>query len=202
MEKLGVLGGTFDPPHIGHLIVAQDIVEQLGLDRLLVVPAADPPHRDPVFPGPVRYELTQRAFEGLDRIEVSDIEMRRSGPSYTVDTLAALRDRYASVELFCVVGMDQLRAIETWHEYQRIPELARLVVMGRGADRNGESTSSRLPYEWIDVTRVDLSSTRIRERLELGQSIRYLVPESIRRDVEAAWRARSGDPVATVGDLR
>ena len=202
MGRLGVLGGTFDPPHIGHLIVAQDVVEGLALDRLLIVPAARPPHREACFPDLVRYELTARAFEGADFIEVSDIEMRRSGPSYTVDTLVTLRDRYGPVELFCIIGMDQLRAIESWHEYDRIPELARLVVMGRGDDREGESVPSRLPYERIDVTRVDLSSTRVRERLELGRSIRYLVPESIRKDVEVAWKARTGDPVGITGDSR
>ncbi len=202
MGRLGVLGGTFDPPHIGHLIVAQDVVEGLALDRLLIVPAARPPHREACFPDLVRYELTARAFEGADFIEVSDIEMRRSGPSYTVDTLAAVRDRYQPIELFCIIGTDQLRAIESWHEYERLPELARLVVMERGEDRDSESVPSSLPHERIDVTRVDLSSTRVRERLERGESIRYLVPESIRADVEAAWQARTEEAVAMTGDSR
>ena len=202
MERLGVLGGTFDPPHIGHLIVAQDVVEGLALDRLLVVPASRPPHREAVFTEQVRYELTTRAFEGADRIEVSVIQMRRPGPSYTVDTLAALRERYAPVELFCIIGMDQLRAIESWHEYERLPELARLVVMARGEDRDNESVPCRLPYEKIDVTRVDLSSTGLRERLEVGRSIRYLVPESIRAEVETAWQARTEDTVALAGDSK
>ncbi len=202
VERLGVLGGTFDPPHIGHLIVAQDVVEELALDRLLVVPAANPPHRETALQAAARYELTARAFEGADHIEVSDIEMRRSGPSYTVDTLAELRKRHAPVELFCIIGMDQLRAIESWHEYERLPQLARLVVMERGGDGGVESAPFRVPYERINVTSVDLSSTRVRERLQRGQSIRYLVPESIRADVEAAWRTRTGDPVATMSDLR
>ena len=199
MERIGVLGGTFDPPHIGHLIVARDVVEGLVLDRLLIVPAAQPPHREAILPGPVRFELTRRAFEGAGRIEVSDIEMCRSGPSYTVDTLAAVQERYGPVELFCVIGADQLKAIGTWHEYERLLDLARLVVMTRGEDPASESTAA-VPYESIEVTCVDLSSTRIRERLELGLSIRYLVPEHIRPAIEVAWQARAGAPVAATSD--
>ena len=196
-----MLGGTFDPPHIGHLVVAQDVVEGLGLDRLLIVPAARPPHREAVFPDSVRYELTVRAFADAVDIEVSDIEMHRAGPSYTVDTLEAIRDTSAPVTLFCIIGTDQAREIESWHEYERIPELAHLVVMTRGGDRNGDSLSVSLPYDRIDVTRIDLSSTRVRERLELGLSIRYLVPESIRADVEAAWRARTARAAALSTEL-
>jgi nicotinate-nucleotide adenylyltransferase len=183
-----VLGGTFDPPHIGHLIIAQDLVEGLALDRLLIVPAGYPPHRDPILPARARHALAVDAFRGVDGVQVTDIEMRRAVPSYTVDTLATVREEYAPQELFCAIGVDQLRRIATWHEYERLPELARLAVMARGEDRDIESAASPVPYEMVEVTRIDLSSTRIRDRLAHGRSIRYLVPESIRARVQAAWR--------------
>ncbi|MEJ2313126.1 MAG: nicotinate (nicotinamide) nucleotide adenylyltransferase [Gemmatimonadales bacterium] len=183
-----MLGGTFDPPHIGHLIIAQDLVEGLALDRLLIVPAGYPPHRDPILPARARHALAVDAFRGVDGVQVTDIEMRRAVPSYTVDTLATVREEYAPRELFCAIGVDQLRRITTWHEYERLPELARLAVMARGEDRDIESAASPVPYEMVEVTRIDLSSTRIRDRLAHGRSIRYLVPESIRARVQAAWR--------------
>lgn len=197
-----MLGGTFDPPHIGHLVIAQDLVEALVLDLLLIVPAADPPHRETILPAPTRYGLAVRAFEGLNSVRVSDIEMRRPGPSYTVDTLATVRKVYTPNELFCVIGADQLRTIETWHDYQRLPELARLAVMARDEDRDLESAASGVPYDTVTVTRVDLSSTMVRDRLAAGRSIRYLVPDSIRSDVEQAWRSVTKPQLTATSDTR
>lgn len=188
LERLGVLGGAFDPLHIGHRIVAQDVVEALELDRLLVIPTARPPHRDTVLPAELRFELTRRAFASDDRIRVSAAELERPGTSYTVDTLEWVGSRLEPEKLFCVMGGDQLRVLDTWKSVDRILELARIVAMTRGD--GGEEKLSAPPgidYETVPVTRVDLSSTRIRERLSAGLTIRYLVPECIRPDVEAAW---------------
>lgn len=189
MSRLGVLGGTFDPPHVGHLVVAQDVYEGLELDRLLVVPAARPPHRDARLPAAVRLELVRRSFHGDDRIEVSDLEFHREGPSYTVDTLAQLRRERSPDELWCVIGADQLAELHEWHEPLRIPELARLAVMSRGDEPAGpKGAASGVEYEPVPVTRVELSSTRVRERLDAGRSVRYLVPEQVRDPLERAWR--------------
>lgn len=186
--RLGVLGGTFDPPHLGHLVVAQDVVEELELDRLVVIPAGDPPHRGAVFPARLRLELVRESFRGDDRIEVSDLEVERDGPSFTVDTLERLRAERSPDELFCVIGVDQLRELHEWREPGRIARLARLVVMSRGGDAPGPGDArADVDFEAVDVTRVDLSSTRIRERLAAGRPVRYLVPERIRARVEAAW---------------
>lgn len=185
-----MLGGTFDPPHLGHLVVAQDVVEALGLDRLLVIPAGDPPHRDAVLPAPMRLELVREAFRGDDRIEVSGLETRREGPSYTVDTLARIREDRSPAELWLVVGVDQLRELHEWRAPERIAELARLAVMSREGERP-EPGDVRVDVDFrpVEVTRVDLSSTRIRRRLREGRPIRYLVPERIRQRVEEAWTA-------------
>lgn len=188
--RLGVLGGTFDPPHLGHLVVAQDVVEALELDRLLVVPAGRPPHREAALPAPTRLELVREAFRGDDRIEVTGLETRREGPSYTVDTLARIRGERSPAELWLVIGVDQLRELHEWRTPERIAELARLAVMSRAGDRPApDDVRIDVDFRPVEVTRVDLSSTRIRRRLREGRPIRYLVPERIRERVEEAWAA-------------
>ena len=199
-RRLGVLGGAFDPLHVGHAIVAQDVWESLDLDRLLIVPAARPPHRETAFPAELRLAWVRRALEGVPGLEVSDLEFRREGPSYTVDTLERIRRERRPARLYLVIGTDQLRVLSTWHAHQRIPELADLVVMDRGDGREDEKAGEAQvpPHIRVDVTRVDLSSTRIRGRLRSGRSIRFLVPESIREEVEWAW-ARLDEPPAAAG---
>lgn len=188
---LGVMGGTFDPPHVGHRIVARDVCEALGLNRLLVVPAARPPHREAVLTAEARLRLTQAAFRGDPCVEVSAIEFESTGPSFTVDTLERLSARYPEHRLWLVIGSDQYEVMDTWHRPERIFELARLAVMRRGA---GIVADPRFPFREVAVTRVDVSSTAVRQRLERGESIRYLVPDSIERDIEAAWaECRAGD---------
>ena len=185
--RLGILGGTFDPPHIGHLVVAQDVIESLALDRLVVVPAGRPPHREAVLDAEARLELARRAFEGDPRILVSEVEVEREGPSFTVDTLEWARRELEPETLFLIVGADQLRSFRGWKEPERILSLARLAVMTRPGE---DLTGTDVPHEVVEVTRVDLSSTRVRKRLEEGRSIRYMVPERLRPAVERAWSAR------------
>ena len=187
-ERLGVFGGTFDPPHVGHAIVALDVRERLELDRLLIVPAGEPPHREPVFPARVRHELVSALFDGVQGLEVSGIEMGGTGPSYTVETLARVRALRNPEELFCVFGVDQLRVLDSWRDFRRLPELATLAVMMRaGEEACAPHSGPEIPYIAVEVTRIDVSSTEIRERLRNGRSIRYVVPESIRATVERAW---------------
>lgn len=184
-----MLGGTFDPVHVGHLIVAQDIVEGLELDRLLVVPAGRPPHREAAFPADARLEWARAAFEGDDRIRVSDVEVRRSGPSYTADTLEQIRDELRPDRLFCVIGVDQLRVLGSWKDPDRIAGAATVAVMARSGESPEEMRGDvEISFRSVPVTRVDLSSTCVRERLSEGRSVRYLVPETVRPDVEEAWR--------------
>ncbi|MEE9207088.1 MAG: nicotinate (nicotinamide) nucleotide adenylyltransferase [Gemmatimonadota bacterium] len=185
--RLATLGGAFDPPHIGHLIVAQEVVHLLALDTLLVIPAARPPHRGATLSAEDRLELARAAFAGHDRIEVSDVELRRNGPSFTVDTLRWARDTYDPDELTCVIGSDQYEVFETWHEPEEILKLARLGVLNRGGGPAPEP-DNRFPFEPLTVPRVDVSSTEIRRRLDEGRSIRYLVPEAILDDIMTLWQ--------------
>jgi len=187
-ERIGVLGGSFDPPHIGHAIVAQDLVEVLSLNRLLVVPSARPPHREVVLGERDRLALVRRMFEDVPQIEVNDLEHARPGPSYTVDTLRQLHEEMPGARLVLIMGTDQLAVLDTWHEYDRLPHLAEIAVMRRGGEEPRLPTGvGDIEYIVVNVTRVDVSASRIRERLKVGRSIRFLVPESIRPDIERAW---------------
>ena len=187
-RRIGLLGGSFDPPHIAHAILAQELLETLELDRLLIVPAAEPPHRDVVLSADTRLSLTRALFEGVEGVEVSDVELQRPGPSYTVDTLDVLRDRYPASLIVLIMGADQFAVLDTWRDHGRIAAAAELAVMRRSGEE------PRLPpgigdidYIVVDVTRIDVSASQIRERLRTGRSIRFLVPESIRSDIESAW---------------
>ena len=195
---MGVFGGTFDPPHLGHAIVANDLVEQLDLDRLLVIPAPRPPHRSAVLSAETRLSLIRKLFEGASSIEVDEREFERAGPSFAVDTLDELRREYPEADLTMVIGADQLAAIDEWHDYRRLPELATIAVMRRdGEEPTLPDAAAGLRYIAVDVTRIDLAASAIRDRLRTGRSIRFLVPESIRTDIERAWAARGADQMGT-----
>ena len=178
MTRLGVFGGTFDPPHVGHLIVASDACDVLRLDRMLFVPAAVPPHKpDGVVATPEqRLEMVRAAIAGDARFEADDLELRREGRSYSVDTLRELRERYPDAELFFVLGADQLRDFHSWREPGEIARLARLAAVAR----NGDPVPA-IPYEVtrVPVTRIDVSSTDVRRRIAEGRSVRYLLPEGV-----------------------
>jgi len=183
--RVGIFGGTFDPPHIGHLIVAQDVRTALSLDRVVFVPAAVPPHKRGrvVAPPELRLAMLRAAVAGDSQFEVDDLELRRAGPSYTVDTLRDLRARDPDVELFFLLGADQFREFHTWREPEAITRLATLVVLSRDGLGRVEPGGD-LAYRELAVTRVDVSATEVRRRVRANEPIRYLVPP----DVEAIIR--------------
>jgi nicotinate-nucleotide adenylyltransferase len=188
MSRTGVFGGTFDPPHLGHLIVAQDVVEELGLDRLLLVPAAQPPHKSDVAPAPaeLRARMVEAAVAGHPRLGASRIELGRGGPSYTVETLEAISRSSPGVELYLVIGADQLRAFATWRSPLEVVRLAQLVVMAReGVDPRAALPELDVEYRSVPVTRVDISSTEVRRRIAQGRSVRYWVPDGVLEIIEA-----------------
>lgn len=184
--RLGVFGGTFDPPHNGHLIVAQDAYVGLRLDRVLFVPAALPPHKraaDSITAAAVRLEMVHAAVAGDDRFAAEPIELAREGPSYTVDTLRTLRQRTPSAELVLLVGADQFAEFSTWREPDEIVRLARLGVLTRsGSIGSTASENGRIAH--VLVTRIDVSSTEIRRRVREGEPIRYLVPAGVEAVIE------------------
>jgi nicotinate-nucleotide adenylyltransferase len=182
--RIGLLGGTFDPPHAGHLIVAQDVADALDLHEVLFMPSHVPPHRDEagVSPADLRFRMTRAAVEPNDRFRASDLELQREGPSYTVDTVRALREAYPGAEIFAIIGADQFARLHTWKEPGELASLARLVVMAReGEDPVRIDPGVEVSYEVVPVTRVDLSSSSIRDRVRVGRPIRYLVRKPVRR---------------------
>ncbi|HEX2094460.1 MAG TPA: nicotinate-nucleotide adenylyltransferase [Longimicrobiaceae bacterium] len=191
--RIGVFGGTFDPPHHGHLIVAGDVHAALGLTRLLFVPAAVPPHKQRTVRASagVRLEMVRAAIRGDDRFEVEDLELRRPGPSYTVDTLRVLRERFPGAEIFFLIGADNVPEIPSWREPEEILRLARLVAVPRGCEE--AEVQASFPVLAVPVTRIGISATEIRRRVGAGECIRYLVPDAVREIISREGLYR--DPI-------
>ena len=177
--RLGILGGTFDPPHLGHLLAAVDAVECLTLDRLVLIPAAVQPLKtaSTAAPGEHRLAMTRLLVEGDTRFDVDAMEITRSGLSFSVETLDAFAERFPAADRFFLVGQDVLRTFDRWREPDRVRALATLAVLTRedGAAPIG------LPAGAVAVAsrRIDVSSTEIRARVAAGRSLRGFVPEPV-----------------------
>ncbi|MDE5413843.1 nicotinate-nucleotide adenylyltransferase [Alkalihalobacterium chitinilyticum] len=184
MRKIGILGGTFDPPHIGHLLIAQEVLEQCKLDEIWFMPANIPPHKknDEVSSVTDRIEMVTKAIEGVEQFTVSTVELERNGPSYTVDTLKELKMKLPDVEFYFIIGGDMIEQLHTW---ERIDELFEYVTFV-GLQRPGYSQSSKYAekLQLLTIPQVDISSSDIRERLKEGRGIRYFVPEQVRQFIE------------------
>ena len=176
MSKVGILGGTFDPIHHGHLILARDALETLGLESLLFIPAALSPHkleRQPTAPE-IRLEMLRAALEGEPRFRLDAMELERPAPSYAVESIEKLRQRGPSTEFFYLIGEDNVARLPTWHRFPELSKMVQFVVL----DRSGLQT--RHPYPAIR-RHLDISATDIRNRVASGQSIRYLVPPAVEK---------------------
>jgi nicotinate-nucleotide adenylyltransferase len=182
--RIGVFGSLFDPPHVGHLLLCAEAVDQLALDRVLLVPTGSPPHRPgAVEPADVRLRLVGAAARTDPSVFVSRVEIDRRGPSYMVDTLRELRRQYPGRELVLLLGADQLARLGTWHEAEAIPRLARVAVAPRPGVTLRGLDGARV--ERIEMPLVDVSSTLLRARIAAGRSIRHLVPEPVRALIES-----------------
>jgi len=208
--RVGVLGGTFNPVHNAHLRLAEELRERCELDRTLLVPAGDPPlKRSGVAPARHRLEMLRRAVASNSALEVDDLELRRTGPSYTVDTLAELGARWPGAELWFAIGADTLGALESWHQPERLFGLANFAVATRPGHagelrellpprlaaafrerRPGSFGGRVLEHEsghkmaLLPLTPLEISARDIRERCARGASIRYLVPDEVREYIE------------------
>jgi nicotinate-nucleotide adenylyltransferase len=182
-ERLGILGGTFDPVHIAHIFSAAECRAVLRLDRVDLVVAGDPWQKrgDVVLPAEVRLELVRLAVDGVEGIAASAVEVERPGPTYTVDTLEALAS--PGRELFLILGADLPAALPSWHRSERIRELATLVVVARAGERYAEPPGGGWRVERVDIPRLDVSSTDIRTRLAGGRPIDGLVPVPVVRRI-------------------
>ncbi len=184
--KIGIFGGSFNPPHIAHCILAEYILDELSLDRFIFVPAAIPPHKeaDSLLDAHIRLHLTQLAVSGNPRIAVSDTEIRRGGISYTVDTLEDLRSQHTGAELFLIMGVDNLIGLGSWKDYNRLFSLSTIIIMNRpGFDSQEINPDLLQRITMIDVPYLDISSTGIRKRLREKKSIKYLVSKAVEDEI-------------------
>lgn len=181
-DRLGIFGGTFDPIHIGHLLLAELARYLLHLDRVLFVPAARPPHKGEVVASPEhRYRMTALACADNPHFEVSDLELRREGPSYTVETLRWIqRDSPAGTEPYLLIGADIARDLETWKDHERLLEESKVVVLARAGVSQSElpeRVASRATV--LSTPILEISSTEIRRLVRAGGSIRYQVTDPV-----------------------
>ncbi|GBD24985.1 Nicotinate-nucleotide adenylyltransferase [bacterium HR30] len=216
--RVGLFGGSFNPIHMGHLRAAEEVREAQGLDRILFIPAALPPHKrgHQLATPQQRLEMVRLAVAGNPFFRASDIELRRGGRSYSIDTLRELRQRFPRWQLYFILGTDAFSEIHTWKEFESLFELAHFVVVSRPGTpvvplprllpvvtrrafwyaANGLELIHRSGHRVIfqPVTGFDVSATAIRRKLQHGHSIRYLVPASVGRyiDRHQIYRRRSG----------
>lgn len=189
--SIGLLGGSFDPVHHGHLILARDAVEALGLDELRFIPAA----RNPLkatggAPGELRLAMLRAATADELGFAVDDVELHRPPPSYTVDTVAAIARRFPDARLTLLVGEDNVPGFPRWHRWEELRAAVGIVVLRRGS---GEEP---MPFRTLTARRLDISATEIRNRVAAGRSIRYLVPEAVREIIAAHGLYREPSPPA------
>ncbi len=178
--RIGIFGGTFDPPHLGHAVLAESARDQLVLDRVIWVPANVSPHKvnsSELTASEVRMQLVQLATHHNSAFFADDIELRRDPPSYTIDTLNLLKKRMPDEEFFLLMGQDSYSEFTSWKEHDVITQLAHLSVFGR---RGGPEIKHSVPHTIINAPQLDISSTEIRHRVKQGKSIRYLVPDPVR----------------------
>ncbi|KPL82816.1 hypothetical protein SE15_12245 [Thermanaerothrix daxensis] len=203
MRRIGVFGGTFDPPHVGHLILASEAADQLGLERVLWVLTPDPPHKRglPITPLLIRLELVKAAIEGDPLFELSRVEIDRPGPHYAVDTLLILHDLYPEDALIYLIGGDSLRDLPTWHQPLRFLEACDgLGVMRRPGDAvdlsHLEATlpGLRRKVMFVDAPLLEISSSQIRQRVAGGKAYRYYLPPRVYELVERYRLYRAIEP--------
>jgi len=181
-KKIGVLGGTFDPIHLGHLVLAEQVKEKLRLDQVVFIPCFRQPlkTRHRLSPAKDRYQMTRLALEGNSFFSVSDIELKRKGWSYTVDTLRELKNRYPSSRIYFLTGSDILSELSTWKDPEQIYRLAKVVIATRpGFDEFDRRNRFAKKSIFVPITGIDVSSSEIRRRVKKGKSIKYLVPSRV-----------------------
>lgn len=187
--KVGIMGGTFNPVHFGHLILAENAFDAFELDKVIFIPSGDPPHKkgDKVISKEHREKMTQLAIEDNKHFDISMIELNRGGYSYTVDTLSALKSESPNNQYYFIVGADSLVNIMTWKEPEKIFNLCELIVAARGAIDCEKIAEIKEAYEVkynitihsLEMPIIDISSTDIRKRVEEGRTIKYFVPKDI-----------------------
>jgi nicotinate-nucleotide adenylyltransferase len=182
-RRVGVFGGTFDPPHLGHLVAASEAAFRCGLDEVVFVPTGDPwqKHHLKVTEAAGRLAMTRLATDGDPLFRISTCDIDRDGPTYAVDTVADVRAEYAhEVDLHFIIGADSLENLHTWHRVEELAKAVKFIALNRpGHSRRQVDTSFGVEVEFIDMPSVDVSSTECRQRVHDGEPVRYLVTDRV-----------------------
>ncbi|MEZ5275147.1 MAG: nicotinate-nucleotide adenylyltransferase [Opitutaceae bacterium] len=181
-EKIGLMGGSFDPVHLGHLIAAQDAMEAVGLDRVLFIPAARSPLKDrsPVASDKDRLALLERALEGESRFGLSTLEYDRGGISFTIDTVEELRRLLPETRFYWIIGADQAASLKDWHRVDDLVRQLEFIILARPGfvwDSGGMPEGTR--FHAVQAHTFSVSSSEVRERIREGRSVRFLLPEGV-----------------------
>ncbi|WP_409251439.1 nicotinate-nucleotide adenylyltransferase [Bacillus sp. SCS-153A] len=176
-KRVGILGGTFNPPHLGHLIIANEVLFKLGLDEVRFMPAGIPPHKK--ISGDTttgqRKEMVRRSIEGHPGFVLEPIELEMEGPSYTYETVKLLLEREPDADFHFIIGGDMIQFLPKWHKIEELSNLVQFV----GVKRPGYETGSSYNVKMVEVPQVDISSTMIRNRVASGETVTYLIPEMV-----------------------
>ncbi|WP_232805704.1 nicotinate-nucleotide adenylyltransferase [Glycomyces xiaoerkulensis] len=188
IHRVGIFGGTFDPPHLGHLVAASEAAHRCALDEVVFVPAGDPWQKNDrdVSDASARLTMTRLAIERDSRFRVSTCDIDREGHTYAIDTVADVRAEYtAPVDLNFVFGADSLENLHTWHRVEELYMAVKFIALNRrGHSRARVDTSSGIDVEFVDMPGVDVSSSECRRRVRVGEPVRYLVPEAVDAYIE------------------
>ncbi|WP_077621439.1 nicotinate-nucleotide adenylyltransferase [Sediminibacillus massiliensis] len=176
MKKIGLLGGTFDPPHLGHLLIAEEVYATLGLDEIWFIPSYEPPHKQKSGTrAEHRVEMVEAAIKDNPNFSINTVEIERRGKSYTIDTVKTLKTRYPAYSFYFIIGGDMVEYLPKWHRIEELADLVQFV----GVKREDYQFQTQFPVLEVSIPRVDVSSTMIRERIAGGRSVRYLIPDEV-----------------------
>jgi nicotinate-nucleotide adenylyltransferase len=177
MPKVGILGGTFDPPHYGHLLIANEVLSKLNLDEVWFMPNQEPPHKkkSESVENQERLQMLELSIKGNEAFKIEKIELERSGPSFTVDTMRILNEMYPNHQFYFIIGADMIEYLPKWHKIDELIELVQFV----GVERPEYSLKTDYPITYVDVPAIDVSSSMIRKRVQQGMTVRYLLPDPV-----------------------
>ncbi len=176
-KRIGILGGTFNPPHIAHLVMADQVCQQLGLDKICFMPTYLPPHADEkkTIAAHHRVRMVEEAIKENQMFDIEKIEIERGGKSYTFDTMKQLTQLHPDTEYYFIIGGDMVNDLSNWYRIDELTNLTQFV----GIRRPGFPVESRYPLLWVDVPQIDVSSTSLRNKISRGCTVQYLVPDAV-----------------------
>ncbi|WP_174730261.1 nicotinate-nucleotide adenylyltransferase [Mesobacillus harenae] len=182
MKKIGVLGGTFNPPHYGHLLIANEVLHAFQLDEIWFMPNQEPPHKQKALDvsNDDRIEMLNRALETNPDFKLITTELERKGASYTYDTIKILKGRYPEHKFYFIIGADMIEYLPKWYKIEQLLELIEFI----GVDRPAYTTKSDFDIHYVQTPMMEVSSSMIRDRVSEGNPIRYLLPEEVRNYIE------------------